>query len=83
MGNAQSQQKKSADLFFNEELINSIDLLASKLIFEQSFQNLKKLDELNTIKLEFTSLNENELNFYSKERQIKVLKKIINNLLLR
>ena len=45
MGNAQSQQKKSADLFFNEELINSIDLLASKLIFEQSFQNLKLLDD--------------------------------------
>lgn len=44
---------------------------------------IKKLDELNSIKLEFTSLNENELNFYSKERQIKVLKKIINNLLLR
>ena len=45
MGNAQSQQKKSADMYFNEELINSIDLLASKLIFEQSFQNLKKLDD--------------------------------------
>ena len=47
MGNAQSQKKdsKDPDLFFNEELINSIDELASKLIFEQSFQNLLKLND--------------------------------------
>jgi hypothetical protein len=47
MGNAQSQQKtdKKPDLFFNEELINSIDELASKLIFEQSFQQLLKLND--------------------------------------
>ena len=47
MGNAQSQKKdtKDPDLFFNEELINSIDELASKLIFQQSFQNLLKLND--------------------------------------
>lgn len=44
---------------------------------------IKKLDELNSTKLEFASLNKNELNFYSKERQIKVLKKIIKNLILK
>ncbi len=44
---------------------------------------INKLDELYSIKLESDSINENELNFYSKERQIKALKKIINNLLLR
>ena len=48
MGNAQSQGKKAdkkEDIFFNKELLDSIDLLASKLIFEQSFQNLKKLED--------------------------------------
>ena len=47
MGNAQSQKKNTEknDMFFNEELINSIDLLASKLIFEQSFQQLLKLND--------------------------------------
>ena len=47
MGNAQSQKKNTekTDMFFNEELINSIDLLASKLIFEQSFQQLLKLND--------------------------------------
>ena len=44
---------------------------------------INKLDELYSIKLESDSINENELNFYSKDRQIKALKKIINNLLLR
>ena len=45
MGNAQSQKKtkETKNTLFNEELINSIDLLASKLIFEQSFENLTKL----------------------------------------
>ena len=44
MGNAQSQKKSNkGSMYFNEELIDSIDLLASKLIFEQSFQNLKEL----------------------------------------
>ena len=45
MGNAQSQKKtkETKNTLFNEELINSIDLLASKLIFEQSFENLKEL----------------------------------------
>ena len=47
MGNTQSQKKsdKPKDMFFNEELINSIDVLASKLIFEESFQNLLKLQD--------------------------------------
>ena len=48
MGNTQSQGKKSdkeEDMYFNKELLDSIDLLASKLIFEQSFQNLKKLED--------------------------------------
>ena len=44
MGNAQSQKKSNkGSMYFNEELIDSIDLLASKLIFEQSFQDLKQL----------------------------------------
>jgi hypothetical protein len=44
MGNAQSQKKSNkGSMYFNEELIDSIDLLASKLIFEQSFQDLKEL----------------------------------------
>ena len=49
MGNAQSQKKtkETKNTLFNEELINSIDLLASKLIFEQSFQNLTKLGNSN------------------------------------
>ena len=47
MGNAQSQKKtkETKNTLFNEELINSIDLLASKLIFEQSFRHLKKLGD--------------------------------------
>jgi hypothetical protein len=46
MGNAQSQSKKEkTDMFFNQELVDSIDTLASKLIFEQSFQNLLKLQK--------------------------------------
>ena len=48
MGNTQSQGKKAdkeEDMYFNKELLDSIDLLASKLIFEQSFQNLKKLED--------------------------------------
>ena len=47
MGNAQSQKNtaQNTDMFFNKELIDSIDHLASKLIFEQSFQKLSKLND--------------------------------------
>ena len=46
MGNTQSQgNSKKPDMFFNEELVNSIDEIASKLIFEQSFQQLLKLND--------------------------------------
>ena len=43
---------------------------------------LKNLNELNNKKITNNiSLKETELNFYSKERQIKILKKLINNLI--
>ena len=43
---------------------------------------LKNLNELNNKKITNNiSLKETELNFYSRERQIKTLKKLINNLI--
>ena len=47
MGNAASQSDSKKNMFYNEELIESIDLLASKLIFEQSFQELQNLKDTN------------------------------------
>ena len=79
MGNAQSQQKKSADMYFNEELINSIDLVG--LIFYLSLKNSifdisKAFKEKNSFKgkigifdIENNKIN-HRLNFYKIEEGV-------------